>query len=520
MVTQTTALADSPAVAATSDAARAVRPAALDRTARVARNVVIVLLSQVGVWIAGSGVGILLPRYVSGADIGRLTFATSFTGFFQIFVLFGSERFITREVARSPERAGTLTFNAVLMRLPLFLVAAVATFAFMNVPLFDYSQRTKDVVYVFTISILVTAVGNTVIAAMQGMERMTLISFMGIVERVLGSALGLGAIVLAGQNMRAYALILLGANIFSVAVLTAYFVHLVGVRWRFEPDTCKRLVRGGTPFLIWGIALVIYGTVDVTILSVLTDDDVVGWYGTAYRFIGFAGFFPFALTTALLPSISAAPLEELRALTRRALDITMFISIPLTMFFIVCATAIIDFLGYSSDYDNSIILIRILALHVPLVGFTMIGGTVLIAENREGLRTKVAVAAAIIAPVLNLATIPYFQSRFDNGAIAAAINSVIIEVFVAIAIVIVVEGGVFSRQNLMTALRCVVAALPMGAAMYLAAPGGLLAMMAVGGIVYLVAALLVKAVSVDELRELASTAIRKRTERETEPNAV
>jgi len=253
---------------------------------------------------------------------------------------------------------------------------------------------------------------------------------------------------------------------------------------------------------------------------VLTDDDVVGWYGTAYRFIGFAGFFPFALTTALLPSISAAPLEELRALTRRALDITMFISIPLTMFFIVCATAIIDFLGYSSDYDNSIILIRILALHVPLVGFTMIGGTVLIAENREGLRTKVAVAAAIIAPVLNLATIPYFQSRFDNGAIAAAINSVIIEVFVAIAIVIVVEGGVFSRQNLMTALRCVVAALPMGAAMYLAAPGGLLAMMAVGGIVYLVAALLVKAVSVDELRELASTAIRKRTERETEPNPV
>jgi O-antigen/teichoic acid export membrane protein len=256
------------------------------------------------------------------------------------------------------------------------------------------------------------------------------------------------------------------------------------------------------PFFIWGLALFLYGSIDITILSIMTDDEVVGWYGTAYRFIGIASFFPFALTTALLPNIASLEPPEYRALARRCFDIVFFVSIPVAMFFLVGAQSIIDFLGYPDDYDNSAILIRLLALHVPLVGFTMVGGTLLIALNREGPRTKAAVVAAILSPILNIMAIPYFQSHYDNGAIGSALVTLIVEGFIVVVVFRLLEPGTITRSNYFVAARCLASGAVMGVAMFLALPQGLPALMAVGAVSYLGAALISGAITAREIKDI------------------
>ena len=470
------------------------------RTSRMARNVVMVLGSQVAIWIAGSGLAIVLPRYLGEGNIGRLTFATSFASIFGVVVLFGSERYITREIARNPARGAHVAFNALVTRVPLTVAALVVMVAFVN--LLDYPHATRDVVYIFAASMCVNAVANTCAAALQGLERMTLTSASSVIEKVLSGALGIGAVVLAGEGMITYAIILLAANAVSGGIIVIYFLQVVGISGRVDTKECRAILRGGLPFLIWGVSLMIYGTIDITMLSLMTNDDVVGWYGTSYRFIGIATFFPFSVTMALLPTISSATREQSRALVQRCLDLVMFVSIPTSVFFLVGAQALITFLHYPAGFDNSIILLRILALHIPLTAFTMVAGTVLIAYDKEGPRTKAAVAAAVLNPIINLAAIPYFQHMNGNGAIGAAIVSVVIEVFMLVVMLLLLERGTFGRHNLYGAMRSVAAGIPMAAVMIAVSPFGLLPMMFLGGITFVVAALAFKAITIDELKEI------------------
>lgn len=478
------------------------------RTTRVARNVVMVLGSQIAIWIAGSGLAIVLPRYLGEANIGRLTFATSFTGIFSIIVLFGSERYITREIARNPKQGAHVAFNALVTRVPLVLVALVIMVAFVN--LLHYPRPTREVVYILAGSLCVNAVGNTCSAALQGLERMTLTSVAAIAEKVLSGVLGIVAVVLAGEGMITYAIILLAANAVSGGIIVIYFLQVIGISGRIDAKECRAILRGGLPFLIWGVSLLIYGTIDITMLSLMTNDDVVGWYGTSYRFIGIATFFPFSVTMALLPTISSSTREQSRALVQRCLDLVMFVSVPTSVFFLVGAHALILFLHYPAGFDNSIILLRILSLHIPLTAFTMVAGTVLIAYDKEGPRTKAAVAAAVLNPIINLAAIPYFQHMNGNGAIGAAIVSVAIEVFMLVVMLLLLERGTFGRHNLYGAMRSVAAGIPMAAVMIAVSPFGLLPMMFLGGATFVVAALFFRAITVDEIKEIRAI-VRSRT---------
>jgi O-antigen/teichoic acid export membrane protein len=476
---------------------------------RLVRNIVLVLTSQVVIWVAGAGLAVLLPRFVSAEEFGRLIFAMSFTGIFAVFVLFGSERYLTREVARFPDRAPLLTFNALITRLPLFAIAACAIALFLVA--FGYPAETVQLVTLFAISLFLTGIGNTFTSVLQGQERMGIAALAAVIERVFSGIIGLAVIVLAGKGMVAYAVVLLGANLLSVLIIGATFMRSVGLRWQFDSAICGSILRGGVPFFVWGLALFVYGSVDITMLSVMTDDDVVGWYGIAYRFIGIAGFFPFALTTALLPNISSMTVDQYRPLAQRCLNVAMFASIPIAVFFAIGAQSVIDFVGYPEEYNNSAILLRILAIHIPLVSFTMVGGTILVAANKEGGRTKAAIAAALLSPLLNLVFIPAFDSRFDNGAIGASIATCIVEFFVVIAVIRLLDRGTFTAANVAAIGRCLLAAVPMAIAMHLALPYGLLVVLPLGAAAYFLAALLTGAISMQELRRLPGLALGTRT---------
>lgn len=479
------------------------RPAAEARNSRVARNVLVILGSQIAVWLCGSGLGILLPRYLGGTSIGQLAFASSFVSIFALIVLFGSERYLTREVARHPERAPHMAFNALIARIPFLIVSTVCIVAFVFA--IGKTSDARAVVYIAIGGMWISAVSNTFNAVLQGFERMTLTSAAGVAEKLVGSLLGIGAVVLASQGMIVYSLILLGASGLSLAIITFFFMRVVGLSWRPDYQMCRTLLIGGAPFMIWGLSLLIYGTIDITMLSVLSRDDVVGWYSSAYRFIGIATFFPFSITTALLPTISSAPVADSKFLIRRCTDIVLFLTMPIAVFFLVGSSAVVHFLGYPPEFDNSIILMQILALHIPLTAFTMIAGTVLIASNREGPRTLLAIAAAVINPLLNLAAIPYFDAVHGNAAIGAASTSVLIEVFMLVGMLRLLEPGIFDASNLKTALRCLAAGVPMGAVMLLVAPFGLIPMVLLGGIVYVAGAVAFGAISAHELLELPRT---------------
>lgn len=496
--TPAAALDVAPITPAEPDAADEHAPA---RGARMVRNLVAMMSGQMMMWLATSVLVIIMPRYLGDASSGKYTFSLALAGIFSVVVIFGSMTYLTREIAREPSRAPHMTFNALLSRIPMLVLAVGGMIGIAYA--IGAPQSTLNVVYVAAAMMAVNAIGTTISAALQGLERMHLISIVAVIEKVLLVVVAVIVLMVLGLGVFALALATLASVVVSTTIRLAYFWKIVGFSPHVDIALWKTLFKSGVPFLVWSFALLIYGSIDITMLAIMTEDKVVGWYGLAYRFIGVPAFIPFAVTTALLPTLSSSKGEEFNKLARRCVDLLVLISLPIALFFAVGAGAIIETFRYPEGFDNSIILIRILALQGPLVAVSMVVGTALVASNREGPWARVAIVAMFLNPAMNLVAIPMASSMYDNGAIGAAIATVITEIFMVTAALVLMQRGVFVRSNAVMAARCSAAGVPMAVAMIAVAPYGLIPIMIAGGFVYPVAALAVGAVQPSDLREIS-----------------
>jgi O-antigen/teichoic acid export membrane protein len=480
--------------------AASAEPSLRSRARRVARNASAVLSGQVLTWIASVLIVVTLPRYLGDSGYGRLVFAFSFTGMFGALALFGVPTLLTREIARDHERSGRLVFNALISRVPVILLAV--GLMILVVYVLGYPASTQHVVWVAAGWMGVSSMSSIASAGLQGVERMTLLSAVSIIERVLVAVVGLGALAFAGAGLLTWSVVVLAGATVTATFLLVHFWRTEGLPWEPDLTVCLRLLVGGAPFLGASIALIIYGGIDVTMLSLMTREEVVGWYGAAYRFIGIPGFVAGAITMALFPAIVGASRETSTIMARRAFDVAVMVTLPVALLLVVSAGQLIELLRYPSGFQHSVILLRILAIHVPLVSISMVINTVLIARNRERAWLVLGLAAAVLNPTLNLAAIPWSAHLTGDGAIGAAIVTVITEVFIVGGSFVLVGTHTFDDSNLRIGARSATAGGLMVAAMLLVYPMVFFAVAGAGALTYGAGLLLMRATSIGEIRDL------------------
>lgn len=475
--------------------------------ARFVRNVTALASSQVLTWAATSIIVFALPRYLGDTNLGKLTFAWGFTSIFGVLIGFGTPVWLTRAVARDESSAAQLTFNALVARIPIIAFAFAA--AAVALQLLNYPASTRAVVYIALGWTSVSQCWSIVAGALQGLERMTLIAVAGVVEKIFIVAVGVGSLAFLGAGLNDWALVVFGAGVLSFVAITAYFWRVAGLSVRLDIGAWRTLLAGGAPFLALSVTASIYGGIDVTMLSLLTEDKVVGWYGAAYRLVGVPAFIPFALTTALLPGLSRSWDSDADRAAGRVLEVAFLLTLPVAIFLLVGAEPIIKFFRYPAEFNHSIVLLRILSVHVPFVALSMVATTVVIARNIEKTWLIITVAAAVMNPLLNLAAIPYFAHHNGDGAIGAAIVTVLTEGLVCAGGFWLIGPTVFTRANLAVCLRGAAAGVPMALAMWAVVPLGLIAVIAVGCVSYAAFAFAFHAVAIDDLIQLQGLVLKR-----------
>src|SRR3954451_20898400 len=96
---------------------------------RIIRNVLVLGVGQIFTWVSAAGMAVLLPRYLGDVNLGRLSLAFSFTQLFGMVASLGISTYLVREVARGGKGASPLVLNAMIMRLPLSIAAAMGAAA-------------------------------------------------------------------------------------------------------------------------------------------------------------------------------------------------------------------------------------------------------------------------------------------------------------------------------------------------------------------------------------------------------
>lgn len=464
------------------------------------RNILWLFVSQIATWMISIVLLILAPSRLGSEDFGRASFVLAFVGFFGLVGSLGSYQYLVKRIARDQREVGRLVVDGIQLKLILGLLLAVVALTLAWV--LSYSGEVLLLIGIGSALMIAGLLNEILIAGLAGMERMTGNAFWATVQVYVGSAFTI-VVLLSTHSLVLYTLAI-GVAVF--VPLTANFMRLRPFLDRRSPrakGSHRAIFLGGLPFVVLSGLNLIYGTIDVPILDSISGNTTVGWYTLAYRWIGMPIFITTIVTTAFLPSLSEmagrASHMEFTQLTNRAIRLVLFVSIPASVGLIFVSPDILHLL-YDSEYNRSIVLMRILSIHIPIAAMDTVLATALIASDRQNRYLIVALAAAIINPPLVVLMIHLAENRYGNGAIGAAIVTVLTEVFIMVGALKLRSKGVIDRHTVAFVARCLLGIGAMSLVLAIASDLHLFLKVAAGGVAYGLASLALGTVSFSRVK--------------------
>jgi O-antigen/teichoic acid export membrane protein len=485
----------------------------------IKRNLGWLLFSQTATWGVSVVLLLIAPRKLGDNAFGQLSFAMVYVSFFELVALFGTGTYLTKVVARDTSSVGRYVFNTVVLKTCLSL-ALIAVALGLGVVI-GFSDEMLLLVATYCMGMFFNALNNGLIGGMQGLQRMRRLALWDLARAYIGGALGLlvlfthGSLVLYGLVFNLACVIPLVAN------AQALWPTLRQNR-RVEFSLWRAVLVGGVPFFIWSALLVVYGTIDIPLLQAFSGSEEVGWYTLAYRWVSMPVFFAASVATAFFPALSAQNVHVPEVFARtanRALQLVVLVATPAAIGIALLAEPFLHMV-YGAEFNQAIPLMRILALHIPVVGMDIVLGTVVVAADRQRQWVIVGAIAALFNPLLNLVAIPVTERMFDNGAIGAAVITVLTELILMVGALRLRPAGVLDRPTARHLVRIVAASLAMVPVVLVLhdLPFGLL--VAVGMATYGLASLALRTISLGELRSWAGRGQGGQAEPDAEPELI
>lgn len=469
----------------------------------LARNILWMLLSQLATWSITLVMLVIAPDHFGPAGFGVLTYATAYVGFFALAASFGTGAYLTKSIARDPDSLPDDVFNALVMK--LFILAGVTVAAMTLVVALGQSRTTIIVVAITCLGMWFTVLNEAVSGALGGLERMARPALWGAIQVYVASAIGL-VVIATDRSIEWYAL---GAALAAAVPLVANtwaLRHRLRHHGGIDFARWKRILRGGFPLMVLGAFMLVYGTTEIPILEAVSGKTVVGWYGVAYRWVAIPMFIATAVVNAYFPRLSALGRNagpEFAYHGNRAIRLVMLVSVPAAAGIASVAPSLMAFI-YDGRYDESIVLIQILSLQIPLTAFDTVLVTMLVATDRVRGFVIVAGVAAALNPLMCLVAIPLADRIGSNGAIGAAIVTNVTELIVLVGALRLRPAGVLDRASVGVMARGVLAAMVMVVAVVLVRDLHLFVQIAIGVVAYAGAVVAFGALRRQDLDELMS----------------
>lgn len=467
----------------------------------VVHNSVILLVRYLALWGLNGILVLFLPRYLGDQGLGQLQFAVSFVALFAVGVGLGVRPFIIKEVARDHSQVQTLLGTALGLRLlgaALVLGIIVLASAFMGRPV-----EARLVLYLAALWMVATSVAQLMAAFLQGQENMTAPALAETAGKLVVVSIGITVLVL-GLGLLAYASVLVLGAVVHFASNALYVGRRFPLRVNFHIATVKRLIVGGSPFILMGFLLDVYNHIDVVMLRLFTTDMVVGWYAAASQLYRSMEFLPVALTTALLPTLARMHQNSIPAfmsIVRKSIAGGALVIVPTALGISLLSKTVITFLPYPDVFQNSVPLLTILALSMPITALLMVLGTVAIATDRQKAWALALLITVLLDVLLNALAIPYFHRAYGNGAIGAALTTLLCESLMVLLGIRLMPQGVIDRAITLVFIKVGIAGGAMAGVCLLALHAGVgpIPVIALGIATYASLVLLTRAVNLGDL---------------------
>jgi O-antigen/teichoic acid export membrane protein len=278
----------------------------------------------------------------------------------------------------------------------------------------------------------------------------------------------------------------------------AWLVRRRVYRPRFAPDWARLrgLIAEGLPFGLAMFLVVLYGRAGVLLLKGLGSDADVGYFNVGYMLSQPLGFISSAFNISAFPSLARAALrgaDAVRPTLRRAVKFQFLIAFPLTVGLVLLAERLIPLLFHGGGFRQSAIALKVIGFGLTLIFLNLMSRYVLAALNEQ----RAYLRAIITGLVVNLATSATLIPSI--GFMGACVGLLAGELAVLLGCQWTLRRYLAFGDLLREAGRPLLAALGMGAVVFLLRPVNVFLLPVLGAFVYAALLLLVRALSADEL---------------------
>lgn len=359
-----------------------------------------------------------------GAELqGRYMLAMAFAQFVSTIADFGLGAYLVRAISSG----NTLAKEGMTFRfytaIPFYITAVIVSL------FLPYDQPTREAIWVALISAFMISMNNTLVVYYQAKLKMHIPVFSEVVNKVVVFALTAAVIALALPFIWSVVVVVVGA---MVNFLINFIVGRKDLPYtpKAEWSSWKEIIKETLPLWVVSVLILIYFRIDTLLLSVLPLPNgqnnlvEVGYYSTAYKLLELLIAIPMMFYGAVLPVLVAAQGDslKLRNIISKALQVSLFISLPISVFVFMNSRGIIDlfFPNYEPAAAALSILIWAFLLSAISTGFYF--STISQGQQRRLVRPYLLATAVNV--ILNIWLIPIYG--FYGAAWATVITELLI----------------------------------------------------------------------------------------------
>lgn len=371
------------------------------------------------------GYFIIIARSIGVENTGRFSFALSFAAVFAMFLDFGLNQALIRESARDQETSQKNLANVVGFKMIGSVVIYGVLFFLVN--LLDYPDLTKQLVYVAGLVMLIDSFALSFFSVLRGRHNLMYESVCVVANQILVVVFGLLAIYF---NLGLTALI--SAYVFGSAFNFFFTARVLKKKYRVVPraalnkEALRKILKIALPFGLAGIFIRIYSSMDMILLSKLTDDASMGLYSVAFKITFALQFIGVAFSAGVYPAFCSYFVHSKERLGRtfvKAVRYLLIISLPLSFGLISLADKAIGPI-FGKEYIPAIPALNVLMASLVLIFLCFPVGAILNACDRQSRNTIHLGVVAVSNIILNLILIPLFG--FAGAAWASLLSYVLL----------------------------------------------------------------------------------------------
>ena len=391
----------------------------------IGRNFIWLSLARMSGLIVGLFAGIYARRVLGADAIGQYSWCLAVLSYFTVLTNPGLDIIAQRDVAREPAMAAQ-RFSQLLA-----LQSSLALAAFGLLAILSLSQvrgpMVSNLLMLSAIALLLMPFNLAWL--LHAHERMAAPALAQTITQFLRLP-ALIWLVREPAHVNRYVLLAYPFQVVVICYLGWYVTRYRLLHWMDVRPTFRGvslLMKEALPVGLSQGATHLYYNFDAVLLGVLTSDETVGVYVTAYGVMLIPTFLSAALTAAFFPPLSRlqGDVKQSARMSSLFLWMHMWLALPFAALGWGFGRHVIDLL-YGSPFVQSGPLLEWLSLNLVLIFFSTGIGQPMNAWGLQKNYFKIVASGAMLNVVLNLALIPYL------GVWGAVVTTLLAEGFVGI----------------------------------------------------------------------------------------